>query len=180
MAMQSARILAVRAGEKGTGPICAQSSSGRSGKLDLSPFFGLLLAGAVCVAAGIALDPSILPFVESTAWTLCPIVKRIWTPSWALYSGGWAFWMLAAFYWIIDVRGYRRWAVPLVVVGMKSIAIYCMVSLCKGWIRKTLVIHLGPKVFAGTYGPILESLAILLVLWLACLWMYRRRVFLRI
>ena len=52
---------------------------------------------------GIALDPAILPGVESTRWTICPIVKRLWTPSYVLYSGGWVMLVAAVLYWIIDV-----------------------------------------------------------------------------
>ena len=48
---------------------------------------------------------------------VCPVVKRIWTPSWTLFSGGWCFLLLAAFCWVIETRGYRKWAFPLVVIG---------------------------------------------------------------
>ena len=60
---------------------------------------------------------------------ICPIVKRIWTPAWVLFSGGWCFWLLAFFYGIIDMAAGEAWAFPLVVVGMNSIAIYCLVHL---------------------------------------------------
>jgi predicted acyltransferase len=78
------------------------------------------------------------------------------------------------------VRGYRRWAFPLVVVGMNSIAMYCMAQLMKGWVRDRLSIHLGPEWFAGPYGVVVQSAGVLLVLWLICLWMYRRGIFLRV
>jgi predicted acyltransferase len=111
---------------------------------------------------------------------VCPSVKRIWTPSWAVFSAGLTFATLALFFWIIDMRGYRRWAFPLVVVGMNSIAMYCLAQLSKGWIRQTLKTHLGQNIFTGMYGPIMESVAILFVLWLICWWLYRQRIFLRI
>ena len=44
---------------------------------------------------------------------LCPVVKRIWTPSWTLFSGGWCFLLLAAFYAIVDLWQRRAWAFPL-------------------------------------------------------------------
>jgi predicted acyltransferase len=152
----------------------------------------LLLAGAMCLTLGWV-----------TGELLCPIVKRIWTPSWVLYSAGWTFVMLAGFFWIIDIQGWKRWAFPLIVVGMNSIAMYCMAQLIKGWVRSSLQIHLGglamltlthivkpvlalmnvtidPAWVNNTYGPITQSVAVLFVLWLICLWMYRRGVFLRI
>jgi heparan-alpha-glucosaminide N-acetyltransferase len=152
----------------------------------------LLAAGAVCLALGWLAGEFV-----------CPIVKRIWTPSWTLYSAGWTFAMLAGFFWIIDIQGWKRWAFPLIVVGMNSIAMYCMAQLMKGWIAQSLQTHVGPfalpsltfivKPVLGwmnvavdplwlnnTFGPIVQSAAVLFVLWLICLWMYRRGVFLRI
>jgi predicted acyltransferase len=130
---------------------------------------GLFLAGALCLGLGWLLGE-----------TLCPIVKRIWTPSWAVFSAGWTFWMLAAFYWVIDVQGYQRWSFPLVVVGMNSIVMYCMAQLIKPWVKRTLEIHCGATIFTGVYGPILASVSVLFVLWLVCWWMYRQKVFVRI
>src|SRR5262249_37804950 len=132
-------------------------------------------------------------------WTVCPSIKRIWTPSWAVFSTGWTFYLLAAFYAIIDLAGYKRWAFPLAVVGMNSIAMYCMSQLMKPWIRGTILPHLneplnamfrkpiffetplyGLEVLAGVFGPIWLYTGTLIILWLICLWMYRRKIFIRI
>jgi predicted acyltransferase len=129
----------------------------------------LVAAGAVCLGLGWLAGEFV-----------CPLVKRIWTPSWTLYSSGWTFWLLAGFYWLIDLRGWRGWAFPLVVVGMNSIAMYCMSQLLKPWVGETLKRHLGPQWFAGPYDPMVQSAAILGVFWLVCLWMYRRKLFLRV
>ena len=53
-----------------------------------------------------------------------PIIKRICTTSFTLYSTGWVLLMLLAFYWVVEVKGYRKWTFPLVVVGANSIFIY--------------------------------------------------------
>jgi len=111
---------------------------------------------------------------------VCPIIKRIWTPSWALYSGGWIILLLAAFYWVIDIVGFKRWTYPLVVVGMNSIAIYLMSQLVRPWVGERLRTHLGSGLFNGTYGPIASACLTLFVFWLICWWMYRRKIFLRI
>jgi predicted acyltransferase len=139
-------------------------------------FSTLVAAGLVCLALGLAAGEFV-----------CPIVKRIWTPSWALYSSGWTFLMLAGFYWVIDMQGWRRWAFPFVVVGMNSIAMYCMAQLMKGWVDASLRTNLGQKwfefggvLFDPVFGPIVQWSAVLLVLWFICLWMYRRGVFLRV
>ena len=88
--------------------------------------------------------------------------------------------MLAGFYGVIDVAGYRRWAFPLVVVGMNSIAIYLMSQLMKPFVRDSLRTHLGPAIFDGPYGQLLRASATLLVFWLICWWLYRRKIFIKI
>jgi heparan-alpha-glucosaminide N-acetyltransferase len=129
----------------------------------------LIVAGGICLAGGWYLGD-----------TVCPIVKRIWTPSWAVYSAGWTFLMLAGFYSLIDMAGYRGWAFPLVVVGMNSIAMYCMSMTMKGWIRGTLRTHIGQHIFDGPYGPMVAAASVLAFLWLVCYWLYRQRIFIRI
>ncbi len=69
---------------------------------------------------------------------ICPVVKRIWTPSWTLFSGGWCFLLLAAFCWVIETRGYRSWAFPLVVIGLNSIAAYLIAHLFEDFIASVV------------------------------------------
>ena len=114
---------------------------------------------------------------------ICPLVKRIWTPSWTIYSTGWVLLMLAAFYALVEMLGWRRWTWPLVVVGMNSIVIYCLAELLSPWFAATLKTHFGQSicdVFGHDYAPITESVLVLFVLWLICVWMYRQRIFVRI
>jgi heparan-alpha-glucosaminide N-acetyltransferase len=131
-------------------------------------FAWLVAAGAVCLVLGLL-----------AGWFVCPLVKRIWTPSWVLFSSGWTFLFLAAFFGVVDLLRYQRWAFPLIVVGVNSIAMYLMGQLMKGWVRGTLVTHFGP-VFDNTLAPVLKATAIMVVLWLICLWMYRRGLFLKV
>jgi predicted acyltransferase len=114
---------------------------------------------------------------------VCPLVKRIWTPSWALFSTGWCCLILAGLYAVVDVLRYRRWAFPLIVVGVNSIAIYCMDMLLKNWTAWTLRTHFGYDIFLGwgeLYEPIPKATLIGLCFWLACFWMYRQKIFIRI
>lgn len=114
---------------------------------------------------------------------LCPVVKKIWTPSWTLFSGGWCFLLLAGFHAIIDQAKLKGWAFPLIVIGMNSIAAYCIAHLFDGFISKALPRHLGEGFFrlAGpAYELFLHGAAVLLVFWLILLWMFRRRIFLRL
>jgi heparan-alpha-glucosaminide N-acetyltransferase len=110
-------------------------------------------------------------------------VKRIWTPSWTLFSGGICFLMLAGFCWVIEAKGHKRWAFPLVVIGMNSIAAYCIAHLTESFIVSTFHTHLGPNFFAfagSNLKPLFEGTAVLLCFWLILHWMYRRKIFLKI
>lgn len=132
----------------------------------------LLAGAAVGIGAGWMLDQT----------GVCPSVKRIWTPSWALFSTGWVLIGLAVFYLVIDVVGLKFWAFPLVVVGMNSIAFYLMFQLWWGFVRQQLTVHFQPVLshVAQAYHPLIQSSVFLLVLWLVAYWMYRKRAFLKI
>ncbi|MGA3222675.1 MAG: DUF5009 domain-containing protein [Acidobacteriaceae bacterium] len=114
---------------------------------------------------------------------ICPIVKRIWTPSWTLFSGGICFVFLAVFSWIIDVKQWRGWAFPLVVVGTNSIAAYLIAHLWEEFLARNLITNLGAKtflIFGQGLQPLVLGASILLLDWLFLFWMYRRKIFLRI
>lgn len=77
----------------------------------------LLLAGVALLAAGLAVAVAV------------PVNKKLWSPSFTLVVGGMSFALFAAFYWLIDVRGWKTWATPLKWVGMNAIALYFAHSL---------------------------------------------------
>ncbi len=144
----------------------------------------LVAMGVACAVLGLI-----------AGFTVCPIVKRIWTPSWALYSAGWTFLILTAFYLVIDVAGWKKWSLPLVVVGMNSIAVYCLYQLLNPWVRETMRIHFGRTIYEGTYltdspwevtlwdpvfAPVAQAVVFLGLLWLLAAWMYRRGIFIKI
>ena len=137
------------------------------------PMRKLLAAGAIGIAAGLALHFG----------GINPIVKRIWTPAWTLFSGGLCFLFLAGFCWLTEVKQYRRWAFPLVVIGVNSIAAYLMAHLWERFILDSFRIHLGEHAFAffgGEVEPFVRGLAVLAVYWTILWWMYRRKLFLKI
>jgi len=137
------------------------------------PLRKFLLAAVALCAAGL-----LLHFTG-----ICPIVKRIWTPSWTLWSGGVCFLFLAAFSWVIDVRKHRGIAFPLVVVGMNSIAAYVMAELCRDFVESSFRIHLGMGVL-NSLGPGLEPTLLgaltLITYWLLLYWMFRKKIFVRV
>jgi predicted acyltransferase len=145
----------------------------RSGRPASSKARRLVVWGVVGILAGLMLH----------ALGICPIVKRIWTPSWAVFSAGWATLFLAGYYYVIDLRGYRRWAFPFLVVGANSIAMYALVHVATEYTIRSLTIHLGRgmfEVFGPAFAPVTLGAATLVIFWLILLWMYRRRIFVKI
>jgi heparan-alpha-glucosaminide N-acetyltransferase len=168
------------------------------GSLSAWSKFGIMLGtGVAMIAAGWALD----------FYGVCPSVKRIWTPSWAIFSAGIAFGALAMFYLVIDIARFRKWSYFMVVVGANSIAAFCMSHLLKGWIREITKRHFGKDFYelpgqfygylryqafgsgfpADTYlvmgkmfSPMAEATVFLLFVWLVCWWAYRNKVFIKI
>lgn len=114
---------------------------------------------------------------------ICPVVKRIWTPSWVLFSGGWCFLFTGAFYAVVDIWQKKTWAFPLIVIGMNSIAAYFIAHLCPDFIGSNLRTNFGNGIFmllGKPYEPFLDGAAILFVLWLMLFWMYKRKLFLKV
>jgi len=137
------------------------------------PLRKFLLAAVVLVAAGL-----LFHFTG-----ICPIVKRIWTPSWTLFSGGVCFLFLAAFSWIVDARRHRGIVFPLVVVGTNSIAAYLIAHLCEDFVQSSFRINLGMRalnVFGSGFEPLVLGTLTLGAYWLMLFWMYRKKVFIRI
>jgi heparan-alpha-glucosaminide N-acetyltransferase len=134
---------------------------------------GLVIAGAGLLLLGLVFQ-----------WAgICPIVKRVWTSSYTLYSGGWVVLILAGFYALMDWLGWRRWAFPLVVVGMNSIAVYVMSWTMEGFFGDAWERHVGRTISvmaAPIFQPVLHGFAIMLIFWCILFWMYRRKIFLRI
>jgi heparan-alpha-glucosaminide N-acetyltransferase len=137
------------------------------------PIKRLLIAGVIGIAAG-----AIVHFTG-----VCPVVKRIWTPGWTLFSGGACFLFLAAFCWVIETKGYRKWSFPLLIIGMNSIAAYLIAHLFEDFIVRAFHTHLGAnifKLFGDGLEPFVAGVVVLSVYWLILFWMYRRNLFLKI
>ena len=132
-----------------------------------------VLMGIVCLALGFGIDKL----------GLCPSVKRIWTPSWVLVSGGWCFLLLAGFHGIIDVLGFQAWSYPLRVIGANSITAYVIAHPFEHFVNSALHTHFGRTPFQALgpeYEAVLTGAAILLVYWLILFWMYRKKIFVKI
>jgi predicted acyltransferase len=106
------------------------------------------------------------------------MVKWLWTSSFALWMAGWSYLLLATFYVVIDIWGFRRWAFPFVVIGSNAILAYTASSIYGGSLSKPLVGGLATH--AGVAKALILSLGQVGVLWLILWYLYRKRTFLRV
>ena len=128
---------------------------------------GLALAGVACLLVG---------------WTWghwFPIIKNIWSSSFVLFAGGWSLLLLSLFYWIIDVRGYRRWAFVFTVIGLNPITIYVLRSQLDLGVIANVFIH-GFINQIGPYKPLVFDLSVFAVGWLFLYFLYRQKIFLKV
>jgi predicted acyltransferase len=143
----------------------------------------LAIGGAVAMAIGLL-------------WgTVFPINKSLWTSSYAVFTAGFAALLLALCYWIIDVKGWKRWSKPLVVLGSNAITLF----MASGLLVKTLALirvgtpdgrdvsvsrwaylHWFVPIASPRNASLLYAIANLLILYALLAWMYRRRLFLRV
>jgi heparan-alpha-glucosaminide N-acetyltransferase len=133
----------------------------------------MFLAGLIGIGLGLLLD----------RFGICPMVKRIWTPSWVLFSGGVCFLVLGLLYALIDLTGFAGWTYPIRVIGRNSIAAYCLAHLIDDFIRSSFRTHLPRTLFSRwgeAYEPLLAGAAVLAIYWLILFWMDRRKIYLKI
>jgi len=128
----------------------------------------LAIGAAAAFALGLALEP------------FNPMVKRLWTASFTLFSAGWVLAMLLVFYWLVEVKNLRGWTFPFVVLGMNSIFIYSFSQVLHGWLRHGIGVFTRNFAFLGPAGAIPQDLLTLAALWYMCYWLYRRRIFFKI
>jgi predicted acyltransferase len=130
----------------------------------------LIAAGLACLAAGWA-------WAE---WGGFPWIKHIWTSSMALWAAGWSFLLLALFYLLIDIIGWRWWAYPFVVIGMNAITIYVAYRFIPFYgISESLVGGAASHAGKAAADLIVQFGAVLLA-WLLLYHLYRQKIFLRI
>lgn len=129
----------------------------------------LLATGIGSIILGLLLSP----------WV--PLVKKIWTASFTIYSTGFTLLAMAAFYFAVEMRGWQRWPKLFIIVGANSIFIYLFHEILGRWISQTGLVFTGWAVnWWGPGGHLLNAwLGIAFQLW-TCVWLYRRRIFFKI
>jgi predicted acyltransferase len=157
----------------------------RSPRVASAKVVGLIVAGGVGIGLG-------------SLWARTyPIIKNLWTGSFVLFTAGMACLVLAGVYWLVDVKGYRGWAVkPFLIFGTNAITAYWLSSMMGIWLNwivitspedgEPLVLqtYIYETFYARWFPPEIASLAYAIsfvLFWLALLSvLYRRRIFIRI
>lgn len=142
----------------------------RSSRRDAAKVAWLAGLGLGCLAAG-------------WLWSYSfPIIKSRWTSTFALWAGGWSYLLLALFYLVIDVAGWRRWAFPFVVIGANSIFVYMSWNLCNGAYKAVADRFLGgmQQYVGPDWYPGISATGAFLVMWILLWHMYRHKTFLRV
>ena len=141
----------------------------------------LAIAGGCLILTGLVLSPSM------------PLIKKIWTSTFAIYSGGVALLTFSVFYFILDIKRWTRWSKPLLIFGTNAILAFALSNIITTLTDRihittagaTLTIHQWlNQILAASLAPIHASLvyAVAVVLFnLALIYpLYRRRIFLRL
>ena len=127
----------------------------------------LALVGAVLLVAGV-----LCGFAQ-------PIIKRIWTASFTIYSAGWCYMLLALFYWWIDVKGHTKGWGWLLCFGCNAITAYLIGEMVNfRGIADSLLY--GTEQYIGTWYPVLLTLCNSIIVFFILKIMYRAKLFLKV
>jgi len=122
----------------------------------------------------------VLFIASALLWDMVyPVNKYLWTGSYVLLTCGIAFLLLCIFFWLIDVKGYRKWAFPFVVIGLNPITIYVTQGIFDFGIIVTIFTH-GFFGSFGSFKPVFYEICIILVKWLFLYFLYRKKIFLKV
>ena len=128
----------------------------------------LALAGIICLIIGGSWD------------MFFPINKNLWTSSFMLYAGGCSILLLAMFYYIIDVLDYKSWAFFFTIIGMNSILIYLSDKFIDWYFTAENLFRWFGQLFNERYYELAIIACFVLIKWLFLLFMYRKKLFLRV
>jgi predicted acyltransferase len=109
-----------------------------------------------------------------------PINKNLWTSSFVLYVGGLSLVLLALFFYVIDVRGIKRWAFFFSVIGMNSILIYMSGQFIRWRYTTEAFFKWLIDLVGEPYNILVFAICLIVIKWLFLYFLYRKNVFLRV
>ena len=155
----------------------------KSSRSDLEKVGGIFFGGVILVALG-------------WAWNFhFPMNKPLWTSSYVLYTSGMALCFLGFCYWLIDIKGYKKWSKPFVIFGVNALALFVfsgiltkILGLIKvagddgktmslyTWIYRNIFLPLGEPINASLMFAVSYILLWLFLMWL----LYRKKIFIKV
>ena len=128
----------------------------------------LLAAAGACLALGLL-------------WSLdFPVNKKLWSSSFVLVVAAYSFACFALFYYVIDVKGHRKWCFPLKVIGMNSITIYLLQKIVSIPFTNRFFLEGFAGLFSESVGKVIFASGYVLICWLILYFLYRKEVFLKV
>ncbi len=112
--------------------------------------------------------------------TFYPIIKKMWTASYVLLAGGVSALLLALFYFVIDVKGSRNWTLFFRVFGMNSITIYMGTRIIGFRSISRFFLGWTSVHISELWGDVFIAIGVLVLEWALMLFLYRKKIFLRV
>jgi predicted acyltransferase len=109
-----------------------------------------------------------------------PINKRLWSSSFVLLTSGMAFIVLSLFYWIIDIKGYKKWSFFFVVIGMNSLLVYYAYRFINFSFTSKLLFSGFYDILPDKWHPTLQAAGALTLVWLLLYFLYKKKVFFKV
>jgi predicted acyltransferase len=173
------------------GRFCCYSSGDNEGLLTTIPAIGTTLMGVLTgfllkinksrsLIAMYIFISGIVSLILGTGWNfIFPVNKILWTSSYVLFSGGISLLLFALFYWIIDVKGHKKWAFFFTVIGMNAIVIYAVQGIFDFGILAGILVD-GLEKYMGIFWVPLFYICIIGIKWLFLYFLYKKKIFLKV
>ncbi len=114
-------------------------------------------------------------------WNLdFPINKNLWSSSFVLHTVGFSLLLMSLFYWIIDVKGYQRWASFFKVIGMNSILIYMSGKVISWSFANKGIFQWVGDLIGDPYNAVAMAITAVLLKWVFLRFLYQKNIFLKI
>ncbi|HMO34745.1 MAG TPA: DUF5009 domain-containing protein [Gemmatales bacterium] len=168
-----------------------------SSRLPRQKFLGLLWSGLILLAFGAAWSGFFIDINNlHDRLPVFPIIKNLWTSSYVLWAGGWSLILLALFYGVIDVVGWKAWSWPFAIIGANAITIYLLdhfidfmplskkmfggfAHLAVSWLHPSAEANVTDQALVLTLTTAILLTGALIIKWLLLWFLYRKKIFLR-
>jgi predicted acyltransferase len=123
----------------------------------------------------------IVSLVLAQIWNLdFPINKNMWSSSFVLHTTGLSLLLLAVFFYIIDVRGYKSWAFFFKVIGMNSILIYISGRFINWQYTTNALFKWLAQLIGDPFNIVVMAVCMIFIKWIFLYLLYKKNIFLRV